>query len=73
MKEEKEIDWEQVDREFDSYCLKCAELDKQIAEERQKPMSLEDLERINEEVLKFCQENGLSYVMIEKTDNEDKK
>lgn len=62
MNKEKEIDWEQVDKEAEEHLKKCIEVEKQIKEERKKN---KDLKKISEEVDEFVKENNLDTVYLE--------
>lgn len=63
--DEKEIDWEQVDKEYELSLKRNKILDEMIAEERKKPAGIEDLKRRTEMVNKFVEENGLDAVTLE--------
>lgn len=63
--DEKEIDWEQVDKDYELSLKRNKILDEMIAEERKKPTGIEDLKRRTEIVNKFVEENGLDTVTLE--------
>lgn len=71
--DEKEIDWEQVDKDYELCLNRNKILDEMIAEERKQPTGIEDLKRRTEMVNKVIDENGLDALTLELDEKKGRK
>lgn len=67
----KDIDWDEVMKDWDVWIERTRLVEEQIRKERQKPITAEEFMKVQERVLKFLKENGMEDRIVDVDDDTD--
>ncbi|HBP43673.1 MAG TPA: hypothetical protein DD621_03235 [Clostridiales bacterium] len=67
----KDIDWDEVMKDWDVWIERTRLVEEQIRKERQKPITAEEFMKAQERVLKFLKENGMEDRIVYVDDDTD--
>lgn len=67
----KDIDWDEVMKDWDVWIERSRLVEEQIRKERQKPITAEEFMKAQERVLKFLKENGMEDRIVYVDDDTD--
>lgn len=67
----KDIDWDEVMKDWDVWIERTRLVEEQIRKERQKPITAEEFMKAQERVLKFLKENGMEDRIVDVDDDTD--
>ena len=65
----KEIDWDEVDKEYEKWFELTKIFEENVRKSRQNPVSAEEWEKQQETVLKYLEEHGLKDNIVELDEN----
>ncbi len=67
----KDIDWDEVMKDWDVWIERTRLVEEQIRKERQKPITAEEFVKAQERALKFLKENGMEDRIVYVDDDTD--
>ncbi len=67
----KEIDWDEVDKEYEKWLELTKIFEENVRKSRQKPVSAEEWKKQQETVLKYLEEHGLKDNIVELDENDN--
>ena len=67
----KDIDWDEVMKDWDVWIERTRLVEEQIRKERQKPITAEEFMKAQERALKFLKENGMEDRIVYVDDDTD--